>query len=223
MSPLPPREVREDLQSGDTQGSGCGFSGDVRAYEGWGPLVRELILEFLSTLRLGEFILAMRLHTEDEMESLGFVRYWSKSERMIPKKGDLHAHWRSISTDGDLLGPLPSYTLIRDLVLRLCHRMMAHSIVRRSQAPEKFVAQLAKHFRLLTVDILRGLMVIDPKLPIIDMERQSDVAVGAPEGAEDAPVIDEGSQADSAPVQASQQPPPPQPPARTMLQRMARL
>nr|GEY10869.1 hypothetical protein [Tanacetum cinerariifolium] len=30
--------------------------------------------------------------------------------------------------DKDLLGPPPSYTLIKDPVLRLCHRMMAHSI-----------------------------------------------------------------------------------------------
>ncbi|GJS05695.1 hypothetical protein Tco_0322203 [Tanacetum coccineum] len=92
----------------------------------------------------------------------------------------------------------PSYTLIRDLVLRLCHRMMSHSIASRSQAPEKvtmidlfylrgmdvgsvnipylldrylrrfatgrksgalisggqFVAQLAKHFGLLTEERL---------------------------------------------------------------------
>ncbi|GJU20306.1 hypothetical protein Tco_1153648 [Tanacetum coccineum] len=44
---------------------------------------------------------------------------------------------RGISTDGDFLIPPPSYTLIRDLMLRLYHRMMAHSIARRSQAPEK--------------------------------------------------------------------------------------
>ncbi|GJU12186.1 hypothetical protein Tco_1134582 [Tanacetum coccineum] len=37
----------------------------------------------------------------------------------------------------DFLGPPPSYTLIRDPMLRLCHRMMAHSIAGRSQAPEK--------------------------------------------------------------------------------------
>ncbi|GKG20753.1 hypothetical protein Tco_0380554, partial [Tanacetum coccineum] len=30
-----------------------------------------------------------------------------------------------------------SYTLIKDPVLRLCHRMMEHSIAGRSQAPEK--------------------------------------------------------------------------------------
>ncbi|GJY79837.1 hypothetical protein Tco_0485638 [Tanacetum coccineum] len=87
------------------------------------------------------------------------VRYWSESERMIPGKGDLRDYWRSISTDGDFLGPPPSYTLIRDPVLRLCHRMMAHSIAESSQAPEK-----------------------------------PDVAAGAPEVAEDAPVIDEGDQ-----------------------------
>ncbi|GJW24389.1 hypothetical protein Tco_0038200 [Tanacetum coccineum] len=56
---------------------------------------------------------------------------------MIIEKGDLRDYWRSISTDGDFLGPPHSYTLIKDLVLRLCHKMMAHSIAGRSQAPEK--------------------------------------------------------------------------------------
>ncbi|GJU95505.1 hypothetical protein Tco_1320261 [Tanacetum coccineum] len=32
-----------------------------------------------------QFILALGLHTEEEMESPGFARYWSESERMIPK------------------------------------------------------------------------------------------------------------------------------------------
>ncbi|GKG13340.1 hypothetical protein Tco_0350300, partial [Tanacetum coccineum] len=98
---------------------------------------------------------------------------------------------------------------IRDLVLRLCHRMMAHNIAGRSQAPKKvtmtdlfylrgldvglvnipyllarylrrftvgrksgahisggqFVARLPEHFGLLTAKILKGLMVIAPKLP----------------------------------------------------------
>ncbi|GJZ71405.1 hypothetical protein Tco_0635256 [Tanacetum coccineum] len=92
-----------------------------RLFDTRGPLVRELILEF----------------------TLDLVRYcliWMpliESERMIPGKGDLHDYWRGISTDGDFLGPPPSYTLIRDLVLRLCLRMMTHSIAGRSQAPEK--------------------------------------------------------------------------------------
>ncbi|GJY68953.1 hypothetical protein Tco_0471935 [Tanacetum coccineum] len=96
-----------------------------RMFSTRGPLVWELILEFLSMLRFGEFILALGLHTGEEMESPGFARYWSKSERMIPEKGDLHDYWRDISTNGDFLGPPHSYTLIRDPVLRLCHRMMA--------------------------------------------------------------------------------------------------
>ncbi|GKF49200.1 hypothetical protein Tco_0142451, partial [Tanacetum coccineum] len=162
---------------------------------------------------LRQFILALGLHTGEAMESPNFARYWSESERMIPGKGDLHDYWRDILTDGDFLGPPPSYTLIRDLVLRLCHRMMAYSIAGRSQAPEKvtvtdlfylrgldvgsvnipyllarylrrfaagrksgahiyggqFVARLAGYFRLLTTKILRGLTVIAPELPIIDM------------------------------------------------------
>ncbi|GKF52912.1 hypothetical protein Tco_0159822 [Tanacetum coccineum] len=55
-------------------------------------------------------------------------------------------------------------------------------------------------------------------------DRQSDVAASALGVAQDAPIVDEGGQAVSAPVQAPQQPPPPPPaPARTMPQRMARL
>ncbi|GJS72938.1 hypothetical protein Tco_0705779 [Tanacetum coccineum] len=285
-----------------------------RLFDTRGPLVRELILEFFSTLRFGEvlldldapdtiqfqlgeamrllslrhFILALGLHTGDEMKSLGFARYWSESERMILGKGDLHDYWRDISTPVDFLGPPPSYTLIRDPVLRLYHRMIAHNIVGRSQAPEKvtvtdlfylrrmdvgsvnipyllarylrlfavgrksgahisggqFVARLAGHFGLLTAEILGGLTVIALKLPIIDMgelvrlqicmkvddtrawvamrpERQPDAAAGAPNVAQDAPIVDEGDQADPAPIHAP--PPPPSAPARTMPQRMARL
>ncbi|GJT87126.1 hypothetical protein Tco_1068843 [Tanacetum coccineum] len=200
-----------------------------------GPLVWELIMEFLSTLRFGEVLLdldAPELHTEEEMESLVLL---------------------------DFLGPPTSYNLIRDPVLRLYHRIMAHIIAGRSQAPEKvtvtdlfylreldvrsFVAQLAEHFGLLTAEILGGLMVIAPELLIIGMgelvrlqicievddtwawvamgpERQPDVAAGAPGVAQDAPIVDEGGQADPAPVQA---PPPPPAAARTMPQRMARL
>ncbi|GJU94034.1 hypothetical protein Tco_1318790 [Tanacetum coccineum] len=208
-----------------------------RLFDTRGPLVWELILEFLSTLRFGK----------------------SESERMIPGKGNLHDYWRSISTDGDFLGPPYSYTLIRDPMLRLCHRMMAHSIAGRSQAPEKvtvtdlfylrgldvgsvnipyllarylsrfaagrtsrahisggqFVARLAKHFGLLTI-----YEQLDDTWAWVSMgpERQPDAAAGTPGVAQDAPVIDEGGQADPTHVQAS---PPPPAAARTMPQRMA--
>ncbi|GKD19373.1 hypothetical protein Tco_1208531 [Tanacetum coccineum] len=98
-----------------------------------------------------QFILALGLHTEEEMESPDFAR---------------------------------------DLVLRLCHRMMAHSIAGRSQAPKK--------------------VAMGP-------ERQTDAAASALVVAEDAPAIDEGDQAILAPVQAPQQPPlPPPAPTKTM-------
>ncbi|GKE83946.1 hypothetical protein Tco_1557688, partial [Tanacetum coccineum] len=131
-----------------------------------------------------QFILALGLHTEEEMQ-----------------------------TAGDFLGTTPSYTAIRDPILRLCHRLIACSIFARSQAPEKvivtdlfylrgmdvgsvnvpyllarylrlfaarrksgahisrgqFVARLANHFGLLTAEILGGLTIIAPKLPVIDM------------------------------------------------------
>ncbi|GJZ21461.1 hypothetical protein Tco_0558500, partial [Tanacetum coccineum] len=159
-----------------------------------------------------------------------------------------------ISSARDFLGTAPSYTAIRDPILRLCHSLISCSIAGRSQAPEKvtvtnlfylrgmdvgsinhhyllarylrlfaaerksgahissgqFVARLAEHFRLLIVEVLQGLTVIAPELPIIDMaelvklqicievddtwawvaigpERQPDVAVGAPGVAQDAP------------------------------------
>ncbi|GKD67892.1 hypothetical protein Tco_1321982 [Tanacetum coccineum] len=168
----------------------------------------------------------------------------------------------------DFLGIAPSYTLIRDPILRLCHRLIAYSIVGRSQAPEKvtmtdlfylrgmdvgsvnvpyllarylrlfaggrksgahisggqFVARLAEHFGLLTTKILGGLTVIAPELPIIDMTELPDATTGAPDDAEDAPIVDEGGQANPAPEQVPQQPPL-LPPAhvRTMPQRMSRL
>ncbi|GKF23684.1 hypothetical protein Tco_0076006 [Tanacetum coccineum] len=52
-------------------------------------------------------------------------------------------------------------------------------------------------------------------------ERQPDAAAGALANAEDAPIIDEGGQADPTPVQAPQQPPlPPPAPVRTIPQRL---
>ncbi|GJS64646.1 hypothetical protein Tco_0679210 [Tanacetum coccineum] len=80
-----------------------------------------------------------------------FCWYWSDSERMIPGKGYLHDYWRGISTDGDFLGPPPSYTLIRDLMLRLFHMMMAYNIAGRSQAPEKVTVTDLFYLRWLDV------------------------------------------------------------------------
>nr|GEW35543.1 hypothetical protein [Tanacetum cinerariifolium] len=109
-----------------------------------------------------EFILALVLHTAKEMQNAG-----------------------------EFSGYTPSYTLIRDPMLRLCHRLISCSIAGRSQAPEKgamisggqFVARLAQHFGLLTEEILQGLngwVALGP-------ERQPDAAAGAPEISRGAP------------------------------------
>nr|GEW46072.1 hypothetical protein [Tanacetum cinerariifolium] len=56
---------------------------------------------------------------------------------------------------------------------------------------------------------LRGLSVVASEAWVAPgRERQQDVAVGSPGGAEDAPAADEGAQAVPAPAQAPQPPPP---------------
>ncbi|GJW76389.1 hypothetical protein Tco_0138071 [Tanacetum coccineum] len=108
------------------------------------------------------------------------------SARMLMKHKD--AQGIGISSPGDLLGTAPSYTMIRDYILRLYHRLIACSIAGRSQAPKKilevvyyweeeqahisggqFIARLAEHFRLLIAEILGGLTDIALELPVIDM------------------------------------------------------
>ncbi|GKD67763.1 hypothetical protein Tco_1321853 [Tanacetum coccineum] len=160
-----------------------------------------------------QFILALGLHMEEKMQTARFGVYWVESAKQIPNKGDLRDYWMGISSARDFLGTAPSYTLIRDPILRLCHRLIAYSITGRSQALEKvtvtdlfylrwidvslvnvpyllarylrlftarrksrayisggqFVARLAEEFGLLTAEILGGLTVIAPELPIIDM------------------------------------------------------
>ncbi|GJW76394.1 hypothetical protein Tco_0138076 [Tanacetum coccineum] len=63
---------------------------------------------------------------------------------------------------------------------------------------------------------------IDVDHQLAERLQKVDVA-GAPEAAEDAPVVDEDASAILAPVQASQPPPPAARPARTMAQRLARV
>ncbi|GKA68285.1 hypothetical protein Tco_0768202 [Tanacetum coccineum] len=174
------------------------------------------------------------------MSSFGSSLVLSDSERVesgrqISDKGDLRAYWREISSEGDFLGTPPSYTLIRDPMLRLCHRIIACSIAGRSQAPEK-VFEVVLFRKEAGGDDIR---VIVRDLPVIDMaelvrleicvelddtwswvapgpERQQVAAFGAPKAAKDAPVADEGAQAVPAPVHAPQPPPPEAGPARAM-------
>ncbi|GKB72779.1 hypothetical protein Tco_0934191 [Tanacetum coccineum] len=128
----------------------------------------------------------------------------------------------------------------------LAQYMFRHAEGRKSGARLSgghFIGCLAAHFGLVSDHGLRGLLVVTRELPLIDFheigrlnicmrvsdtwawvaprpKRQPDVTAGAPRAAEDAPAVNEGAQADPAPVQAPQ-PPPPAP--KTMQLRISRL
>ncbi|GJY30638.1 hypothetical protein Tco_0414133 [Tanacetum coccineum] len=135
-----------------------------------------------------QFILALGLHSEEEMAEPGFGAYW------------------------DFLGPDPSYVHIRDPVRRLCHRMIACSIFGLGQGAKKylfhlaegrksgarlsgdhFIVHLAAHFGLVGDQGLRGLSVVVSEL-------LHAATAGAPAVDEGAPAADEGAQAVPAPV-----------------------
>ncbi|GJW51698.1 hypothetical protein Tco_0093049 [Tanacetum coccineum] len=132
-----------------------------------------------------QFIMALGLHIEDEIESPSFARA------------------------GCWIGQHP--LLASPISEEVCRWEEEWG----SNSGGQFVARLAEHFRLLTAEILGGLTVIDPELPSIDMvelvrlqicaqfddtwsrvaigpERQPDAAVSTLAVAEDAPAADEG-------------------------------
>ncbi|GJR17302.1 hypothetical protein Tco_0965829 [Tanacetum coccineum] len=131
-----------------------------RLFDIRGPLVHELILEFFSTFRFRE----------------------AESARQIADKGDLRDYWIGISSTGDFLGTAPSYTSIRDPILRdgrwldqppylLARYMRLFATGRKSGdliSEGQFVARLAEHFIHLPEERLWGMTVIAPALSVID-------------------------------------------------------
>ncbi|GJY48476.1 retrovirus-related pol polyprotein from transposon TNT 1-94 [Tanacetum coccineum] len=75
---------------------------------------------------------------QDFEERLGriFTRQ-DDSSRVISSKANLRDYWTDISSAGDFLTTVPSYTAIREPLRRLCHRLITFTIVGRGQAPEK--------------------------------------------------------------------------------------
>ncbi|GJX70709.1 putative ribonuclease H-like domain-containing protein [Tanacetum coccineum] len=120
----------------------------------------------------------MGLYTAKEIELVGFGAYMAESARQIPDKGDLSAYWIGISSAIDFLGIAPSYTSIKDPMLRLCHRLITCSIAGRSQAPMKVIMThlfylrgmdvgsvnipylLARYFRLFASGRKQGAMIL---------------------------------------------------------------
>ncbi|GJZ06850.1 hypothetical protein Tco_0540643 [Tanacetum coccineum] len=194
MAPLQPREQRYPflrMRMEHRDGDGViVFTSEAwgRVFNTRGPLVRELILVFLSTLRFGEVLLYL--------DALSTIQFQLGGARR-------RLSWREFILALDIQGRRWSPLVLLDPVLRLCHRMITRSIAGRSQAPEKvtvtdlfylrgmdvgsfnipyllaqylrrfgagrksdalisggqFMDRLAEHFRLLTEERLQGLMV----------------------------------------------------------------
>ncbi|GKB22544.1 hypothetical protein Tco_0861945 [Tanacetum coccineum] len=109
-----------------------------RLFDIRGMLVHELILEFFSTFRFGEAIL--------DLDTPGALQFQlGRARRRLS--------WRQFILALGLHTDEEMQTI----------RFRAHI------SGGQFVARLAKHFRLLTVEILYGLTIIAPELPIIDM------------------------------------------------------
>ncbi|GKE12640.1 hypothetical protein Tco_1416191 [Tanacetum coccineum] len=179
-----------------------------RMFEIHGPLVLELMLEFFSTCRFSDtelgldvvdtfcfqlgglrrqmnwrqFILALGLHTAEEMGTDDFGAYWADSLREIATKADLRDYWSNISFDEDFLSIVPSYISIRDPLRRLCHRLITFNISRRGQAPEKVTA--TNLFYLRSMD--KG-TVVDPEVAQDGV--QADMAPAAPAHAPPAALV----------------------------------
>ncbi|GJY56783.1 hypothetical protein Tco_0455898 [Tanacetum coccineum] len=223
-----------------------------RLFDIRGPLIHELILEFYSTFRFGQAILDLDTPGTLQFQLGGARRHpiLRLCHRLIacsiagrsqaPEKVTVTDLFYLRGMDVDSVNV--SYLLARYLRLFAAGRKSGAHISRG-----QFVARLAEHFGLLTAEILGGLTVITPGLPIINMaelvrlqicveiddtwawvamgpERQPDAVAGALAIAEDASAVDKGDQAVPAPVQVPQQPPPPPlAAARTVPQRLGRL
>ncbi|GJS47942.1 hypothetical protein Tco_0598063 [Tanacetum coccineum] len=88
-----------------------------------------------------------------------------------------------ISFGGDFLGPVPSYTFIREPLRRLCHQLITFTISRRGQTPENVTTTdlfflksmdegtvIGRHFWVITEQTLQTLTVEVHGLTIIDIE-----------------------------------------------------
>ncbi|GKE40669.1 hypothetical protein Tco_1464074, partial [Tanacetum coccineum] len=174
-----------------------------RLFEIRAPLVQEFILKFFSTCRISseigldvadtlcfqlggarrsmtwrQFILALGLHTAEEMAEDGFEAYWLGSERVIPDKWDLSGG-RNLKSDDGLRG---LSIVTRELPLIDMGELVKLYICIEIRDDWAWVAQC--------------------------VERQPVAAAAAPGGAKDVSDIDEGAQAVLAPIHAPLPPAP---------------
>ncbi|GKD62892.1 hypothetical protein Tco_1305000 [Tanacetum coccineum] len=205
------------------------------------PLVREFILEFLSTCKMSDtdMVLDVADTLSEERVEAWFRAYWAGSDRVIPDKGDLRDYWIEISSDRDFLGPAPSYapekvTGVDLFYLRnidqwtanvphlLAQYLFRHAEGRKSEARLSggyFIGHLAAHFGLVSDEGLKGLYGDTWAWVAPAPERQQVAVAGAHEADEAGSAVDKGAQEVPAPAQA----PPPTPQPRTMSYRIDRI
>ncbi|GJZ81210.1 hypothetical protein Tco_0646204 [Tanacetum coccineum] len=125
----------------------------------------------------------MLMEHRDDQGTAGFGAYWADSARQIPDKGDLMDYWIGISSAGDFLGTSPSYTMIQDPILRLCHRLIASSIAGRSQTPDKVTPTDLFYLRGMDIDSINVPYFLARYLRLFDAVRKSGahISVIAPE------------------------------------------
>nr|GEU60985.1 hypothetical protein [Tanacetum cinerariifolium] len=91
--------------------------------------VHDLILGFFNTFWFGEAVFDLDMPGALQFQLGGVWRHPQQAGFECLLDWDLVCRGFS--------GYTPSYTLIRDLMLRLCHKLITSSIAGRSQAPEK--------------------------------------------------------------------------------------
>ncbi|GJY10546.1 hypothetical protein Tco_0378731 [Tanacetum coccineum] len=132
---------------------------------------------------MAEGLSARMLMEHRDAQGLGGARHRLSWRQFIVALG-LHMGEEMESPAGYFLGTTLSYTSIRNLILRLCHRLIACSIAWRSQAPEKVIMTDLFYLRGMDVGsinvpyllaIYLGLFAVGrkniaPALPVIDMD-----------------------------------------------------
>nr|GEU69054.1 hypothetical protein [Tanacetum cinerariifolium] len=156
-----------------------------------------------------DFEMLMHRATTLVSSSIGSMSHnWAVSFREIASKADLRDYWIRISSSGDFLTTVPSYTHIKEPLRRLCHRLMVFSIAERGEAPKKDICMslYCTSGSALRInnrepsDIDCGEMGPErPQVGVADEAAQID-----PNGPEGAVVHQEGVQADSAPANLAQ-------------------
>nr|GEU30660.1 hypothetical protein [Tanacetum cinerariifolium] len=146
-----------------------------------------------------QFILALGLHTVEEMETAGIISFSNTGRSQAPEKVSVTNLYYPRGMD---VSPINIPYLLAKYLRLFASGRKHEAMISGGQ----FVARLAKNFGTLTKERLKG--------------QTPDDVVSAPKAAKDAPVVDEGASADPAPIQSPQ---PSHAAHRTMPHMIARL